>query len=179
MSRGRSETMIPRAIPLILLVATIAFSGARVAPAWAEGGDDAALAAAMKNATATLQGGLKASEARGTPISAKFEIEDGKLQLSVYTMKGDKFSEVVVDHKTGKIAKTEAITGGDDLTAAKKQAAAMAKTKRSLRDVVTKAEKANAGFKAVSVEAEIEDGAAQADINLLKGTDAKHVEDKL
>ena len=67
--------MIPRAIPLILLVAAIAFSAARVAPAWAEGGDDAALAAAMKNATATLQGGLRASEAQGTPISAKFEVE--------------------------------------------------------------------------------------------------------
>jgi hypothetical protein len=33
-----------------------------------------------------LAGGLKASEAQGIP--AKFEIEDGKLQLSIYTMKG-------------------------------------------------------------------------------------------
>src|SRR5215471_17922413 len=115
MSRGRSETMIPRAIPLILLVATIALSGARVAPAWAEGGDDAALAAAMKNATATLQGGLKASEAQGTPISAKFEIEDGKLQLSVYTMKGNDFMEVVADPNTGAIAKSEKITDAGDL----------------------------------------------------------------
>jgi hypothetical protein len=55
----------------------------------------------------------------------------------------------------------------------------MAKTKSSLRDVATKAEKANAGFKAASVEPEIEDGAAQADINLLKGAEAKHVENKL
>jgi hypothetical protein len=47
----------------------------------------------MKDATATLQGGLKASEPQGTPISAKFEIADGKLQLSVYTMKGDGFTE--------------------------------------------------------------------------------------
>src|SRR5215510_9233230 len=109
-SQGRSETMIRRAIPLILLVATIAFSGARGAPACAEGGDGAALAAAMKNATATLQGGLKASEAQGTPISAQFEIEDGKLQLSVYTMKGNDFMEVVADPNTGAIAKAEKIT---------------------------------------------------------------------
>jgi hypothetical protein len=40
-------------------------------------------------------------------------------------------------------------------------------------------EKANAGFKAVSVVAEIEDGAAQADIALLKGTESKHVDEKL
>ena len=115
--------MTPRAIPLILLVATIAFSGARVAPAWAEGGDDAALAAAMKNATATLQGGLKASEGQGTPISAKFEIEDGKLQLSVYTMKGNDFTEVVADPNTGAIAKSEKITDAGDLKEAAEQKA--------------------------------------------------------
>lgn len=91
----------------------------------------------------------------------------------------DKYFEVIVDHETGKVARSEAITGGEDLAEAKKQAAAMGKTKRSLRDAVTKAEKANAGFKAVSVEAEIEGSVAQADINLLKGTEAKHVEDKL
>jgi len=70
--------MESRAVPFILLVTAIGFLGAGTFPAWAEG-DPAALAAAMKNASATLQGGLKASEAQGTPISAKFEIEDGKL----------------------------------------------------------------------------------------------------
>src|SRR5262249_56038543 len=99
--------MTPRAISLILLVATIAFSGARVIPAWAEGGDDAVLAAAMKNAAATLQGGLKASEAQGTPISAKFEIEDGKLQLSIYTMKGNDFMKAVADPTTAAFANPE------------------------------------------------------------------------
>jgi hypothetical protein len=64
----------------------------------------------MKNASATLQGGLKASEAQGTPISAKFEIEDGKLQLSVYTIKGSDFIEVVADPNTGAMAKAEKIT---------------------------------------------------------------------
>src|SRR5438105_15898041 len=65
-----------------------------------------ALAAAMKEAKVTLATALMASEKQGTPISAKFELDDGKLQLSVYTMKGDKFFEVVVDHKTGKVTKT-------------------------------------------------------------------------
>jgi len=138
-----------------------------------------ALAAAMKEAKVSLASALQASEKTGTPISGKFEIEDGKLQLSVYTMKGDKFFEVIVDHKTGKVVKTELITGGDDLTAAKKQAAAMAKTKRSLREVVLKVEKANAGYQAVGVTPEIEGGAVQADVALLKGTDSKQVEEKL
>src|SRR5438270_584166 len=90
----------------------------------------AALAAPIKAAKVTLQAGIKASEKEGKPISAKFEVEDGKLQLSVYTAKGDKFSEVVVDHLTGKVARAEAITSGDDLEHAKSQAAAMAKSKQ-------------------------------------------------
>src|SRR5438045_1554414 len=77
--------------------------------------------------------GVAASESQGKPNSGKLEVEDGKLQLSVYTMKGDNFSEVVIDPKTGKVAKTDAITSGDDLTAAKAQSAAMTKSKVSLR----------------------------------------------
>src|SRR5437016_12073761 len=102
---------------------------------WAQTSQDkehAELAKALKDAKIPLQRGLTASAKEGTPISAKYEVEDGKLQLSVYTMKGDKFSEVIVDHKTGKVAKAEPITGGDDLTAAKGQSEAMAKAKRSL-----------------------------------------------
>src|SRR5262249_59170741 len=71
------------------------------------------LAKALKGVKTSLETGLSASESQGKPISGKFEVEDGKLQLSVYTMKGDKFSEVIVDHKTGKVAKTETITGGE------------------------------------------------------------------
>src|SRR5215467_8021014 len=129
MSQGRSETMTSRAIPLILLVATIGFLGALIVPAGAEDENSPALAAAMKNATATLQSGLTASEAQGTPISAKFEIEDGKLQLSIYTMKGNDFMEVVADPKTGAVGKAEKITDADDLKEAAEQKAAMAKAK--------------------------------------------------
>jgi hypothetical protein len=167
----------------ILMGATMAHAQENAAHEKAEVAEGAkngpALAVAMKEAKVSLAMGLKASEKTGTPISAKFEIDDGKLQLSVYTMKGDKFFEVVVDHKSGKVVKTEPITGGDDLAAAKKQGDAMAKTKHSLRQVVAKAEKANAGYKAVSVSAEIENGAAEADMALLKGTELKKVEEKL
>ena len=71
--------MTSRAVPSKLVVAAIGLLGAAIVTALAEEGDSRALAGAMKNATATLQGGLRASEAQGTPISAKFEIEDGKL----------------------------------------------------------------------------------------------------
>src|SRR5262245_65226012 len=89
--------------------------------------EEAAVAKALKDATVTLQQGLTASQHEGTPISGKFEMEHEKLQLSVYTMKGKQFTEVIVDYTTGKVTETEAITGGDDLVAAQAQRAAMAK----------------------------------------------------
>src|SRR5439155_13590772 len=121
--------MMSRTVQLASIIVAIGFWSAPALPAWAAAVDSAALAAAMKNATATLQSGLKASVAQGTPISAKFEIEDGKLQLSIYTMKGNDFMEVVADPKTGAIAKAEKITDTDDLKAASSQKAAMAKAK--------------------------------------------------
>ena len=44
-------------------------------------GDAGALAAQLKGVKVTLAQGLKASTAKGKPISAKFEVENGKLQL--------------------------------------------------------------------------------------------------
>ena len=163
----------------ILLIATIGFWGAAIVPAWAAEADSAALAAAMKNATATLQGGLKASEAQGTPISAKFEIEDGKLQLSVYTMKGSDFMEVVADPNTGAIAKAEKITDADDLKEAAEQKAAMAKAKVPLLTVTETAVNANAGSRAVSIVPELKNGQATAEVTLLQGTTLKKVTEKL
>src|SRR5258705_3158465 len=105
---------------------------------WSQDKDHAELAKAVAGAKVSLEQGLSASSNAGKPISAKFEIEDGKLQLSVYTAKGDTFSEVVVDHNTGKAAKTEAITSGEDLSAAKTQNEAMAKAKQSLHATLAK-----------------------------------------
>jgi hypothetical protein len=56
------------------------------------------------------------------------------LQLSVYTMKGNDFMEVVADPNIGTIAKAEKITDADDLKDAAAQKAAMAKATVSLLD---------------------------------------------
>ncbi len=149
---------------------------------WAQKYDDkehAELAKALNDAKISLQRGLTASAKEGRPISAKYEVEDGKLQLSVYTMKGDTFSEVIIDHKTGKVAKAEPITGGDDLTAAKAQAEAMAKAKRSLDAAAAEAVKKNKGYRVVSVLPALKDGHPAADVTLLKGSDWKTVSEKL
>ena len=144
--------------------------------------DQAALARALQGVTTTLEQGLAASEGSGTPISGKFELEAGKLQLSVYTMKGDQFAEVVVDHTTGRVAKTEAITGGDDLAAAKSQSAAVSTAKRTLREATEHAVGSNAGSRAVSViAARVGDGNSPpvARITLLQGQTFKIVTEPL
>lgn len=126
-----------------------------------------------------MQSGLKASEREGKPISGKFEIEDGKLQLSVYTMKEDGFIEVVADPKTGAIAKAEKVTDSDDLKAATEQKAAMAKSTVSLLDAADAATRANAGVRAVSIYPQLQDGHPVAEVTLLQGTVVKSVTEKL
>ncbi len=149
---------------------------------WAQNSGDtehAELAKALKDAKISLQRGLTASAKAGKPISAKYEVEHGKLQLSVYTMKGETFSEVIVDYKTGKVAKAAPITGGEDLTAAKGQSEAMAKAKRSLDAAASEAVKENKGYRAVSVMPALKDGHPVAGVTLVKGTEWKTVSEKL
>src|SRR5204863_1384051 len=159
---------------LTLVLGLIGLWNAALTPSWAAD-DAAALAAALKDASATLQGGLKASEREGTPISAKFEIEDGKLQLSVYTLKGNDFMEVVADPKTGAIAKAEKITDADDLKAATSQRAAMAKAKVPLLTAAEAAVNANGGSRAVGIVPELKNGQATAEVTLLAGNTFKKV----
>ena len=166
--------------PLLVILTVAAFSWAGLsASASAEEKDPAALARAMQPAKATLEAGLKASEREGKPISAKFEIEDGKLQLSVYTAKGDGFTEAVLDPASGAIVKAEKITEADDLKEAQAQSAAMTKAKQSLLAATEAAVKANSGFRAVSVEPELKDGHPVAEVTLLQGSTFKKVSSKL
>jgi len=56
---------------------------------YAEEHNDPALIRLMGDAKVSLADGLEAATSEGRPISAKFEVENGKLQLSVYTAKGE------------------------------------------------------------------------------------------
>jgi hypothetical protein len=161
-----------------ILIAGIGVASA-IGYARAEDANPAALAAALKTTTVTLQDGLNSGSRDGTPISGKFEIEDGKLQLSVYTMKADRFDEVVIDPKSGAAAKTEKITEGGDLKDATAQQAAMTKAKITLLAATEAALKANAGARAVSVVPKFTDGHPVAELSLLQGTSFKTVTEKL
>jgi hypothetical protein len=136
--------------------------------------EKADLAPVVAGAKVTLEQGLLTSKKNGKPISAKFEIENGKPQLSIYTVKdGSKYFEVIVDHTSGEIAKADPITGGDDLTAAKKQNDGMFRATRELGEAVKEAKHDNPGYGAVSVWSEMKDDHSIATVLLVKDNDWK------
>src|SRR5689334_17198519 len=151
--------------------------------AWAQEDEEeenpAGLAKVLPEASVSLEQGLKASEREGKPISGKYELSDGALQLSVYTTKGGQFEEVIVDHKSGAIAKAEPITEGDDLKDAQAQGQAIAQAKRPLDQAVEEAAKANGGFRPVRAVPSLKDGHPVADVTHMQGDNVRHVSEKL
>jgi len=163
-------------IPTALLAALIvAFWAIPVGAAMSDK-EKAEIAPIVSGAKVTLEQGLATSKKNGKPVSAKFEIENGRPQLSIYTVKdGSKYFEVIVDHSSGEIAKAEPITGGDDLAAAKKQADGLFRATRELREAVKEAKRDNPGYQAVSVWSEMKDGHSIATVTLVKDNDWKTV----
>jgi len=136
--------------------------------------EKAELAPVVAGAKVTLEQGLLTSKQNGKPVSAKFEIENGKPQLSIYTVKdGSKYFEVIVDHSSGEIAKADPITGGDDLANARKQNDGMFRATRELREAVKEAKRDNPGYSAVSVWSEMKDDHSIATVLLVKDNDWK------
>ncbi|MFL5240323.1 MAG: PepSY domain-containing protein [Rhizomicrobium sp.] len=138
-----------------------------------------ALTKLIDSAKVNLQQGLATSEQQGQPISAKFEVEDGKLQLSGYTAKDGKFSEVLINYVTGEVLKSEPITEGEDLAAANAQSAAMANAKTPLKDTVDKASARSANARVVSVVPSLKDGQPVASIVLFDGGQFRSVQQPL
>jgi len=168
-----------RQIPIFSIAAAAALLLAGPS-AWAEEEmNPAAMAKALQQASLPLEKATKVSEREGKPLSAKYELEKGTLQLSIYTMKGDRFSELVIDHTSGAVANDEWITEDDDLKAAQAQAAAMAKANVTLDVATDNAVKGNAGYRAVSVTPALEGSRPVAVVVLMKGEDVKKVTEKL
>jgi hypothetical protein len=149
-------------------------------PSWAgDGMNPAALAKALQQASLPLEKALKVSWREGKPVSAKYEIENGALQLSIYTLKGDRFSELIVDHTSGAAANDAWITDSADMKAAQAQAAAMAKAKVTLDVVTANAVQGHPGYRAVSAVPALEDGRPIAVVTLMKGEQVKKAVEKL
>jgi hypothetical protein len=171
--RRISWTMAGAALGALVLTANLAGAQASDAKAQAE------LASALTVKHISLPRALTSAASRGRPISAKYEYADGKLQLSVYTERAGQFFEVTVNHRTGKVAKTEKITDADDLKNAKAQSQAIMNAKRSLKAGVAKALADNPGYSAVSATATLNGGQPAAEITLLRGRAFKTVTEPL
>ena len=135
----RRQMLLTSVCGFVIVALAASFAGHRSALAIGPDQEQAELANALSGVKVSLQQGFMASEGEGQPISGKFEVAEGKLQLSVYTAKEGRFYEVIVDHMTGTIAKVEPITEGEDLTHAKSQKAAMDRAGVKLADAATKA----------------------------------------
>jgi len=164
---------MPKILAAVLAVFAFAFWSIPAGAAMSDK-EKAELAPVVSSAKVTLEQGLLASKKNGKPVSGKFEIENGKPQLSVYIVKdGTKYSEVIVDHTSGEIAKAEPITGGDDLAEAKKQSAGLFRATRELREAVKEAKRDNPGYQAVSVWSEMKGSHSMATVTLVKDNDWK------
>jgi hypothetical protein len=175
----RKMLLMTGSVTVLGLTALIGVGGRNALFADEENEAKEALIKAMDAAKISLQQGLEASEQHGQPISAKFEIDEGKLQLSIYTAKDGKFSEVLVDYVTGKILKVEPIQGNDDLTAAHEQSAAMTKAKVSLKAAVDKIMSESANVRAVNVLPVLKDGHPVASIDVLNYNEIRAIQQPL
>jgi hypothetical protein len=171
--------MWKRNLMVALTVGALAVAGAARAQEY-KVDDPAAMSKALTGATVKLDQGIKASADQGTPISAKFELdEQGALQLSVYTAKGSDFFEVVVDPKTGTAKPGEKITDPGDRTAAKTQNDAMTKAKTTLEQAAAKAATDNSGYLVVAVMPTLDGTSPVANVTIMKDTEVKNTTEKL
>jgi hypothetical protein len=159
----RSISMLARSVAAgALLIGSVASAQATKA--------QAAVAAAMKGATHTaLAKAIETASASGTPLSARYEFEDGKLKLSVFIEKAGVMSELFFDHMTGKVAQTDKLTDADDIKEAKVESKLVVKAKKSLAAAVAEAVAANPGYTAVDVTPVMEGKALVAEVTLMKG----------
>jgi len=131
----------------------------------------------MPKVKITLQQALGMAELQGQPLNGKFELEGNtEFQLSVFTAKSGRFSEVTVDTGNGKLGKPEVIDDKDDLAEAKGESAAMAKAKTTLKAALDKAVSQNAGYRAISIFPSLKDGHAIGTVELLKDKEFKTIE---
>ena len=167
--------MKPRPIIFMVMLMVAICSGDAVLSA----SNQHTLIKSLGTAKISLQKGLMSAQRHGQPISARFEVEDGKFRLSVYVANKEQFSELLVDYNTGKIVKSEPITQSGDLNTAKAQSTALTKAKTTLIAVIDKTVRGSPGFRAISVTPELKDGHAMASVVLLKGEELKSVEQSL
>lgn len=166
--------------PVLAGMIAAVLAGYATSPRAEDNRDLSGISKGLSQAKISIEQALKLSRREGIPISAKYEIEYGAFQLSVYTMKGSAFFEVIVDHETGAIKKSEPLVENQDKEDAKNQSRAVAAATVTLEAAVEKAVKANPGYRALSVVPTIlKGGKPVAEVALIHGTSVRKVTEKL
>ena len=131
-------------------VLAIAFAGFRTA----SGEEDPKLLAALSKSKVTLAQGIEQAAAKEAVLSAKFELEDGKLSLSVYTVEkglGTDAEHNVLKELAGSPEsdkwhpETEVFKDIPHVSRASQQLAIVAMSPVTLLDIIKKAEKDHPG----------------------------------
>jgi hypothetical protein len=164
------------ALRSVLLLFALGFSSAAMAQ---EIEDHTALAAALKHVTSSLEDGLKAVERLGKPISAKFTLEHGFLQLSLWVTREDSLAEFILYPATRTVTEIYEFRDPNELKTATAHRLAMEKARVSLRSATANAVQANPSLRAVSAYPVIEEGDPMAVITLLDANAFKIVTKKL
>ena len=81
----RRQMLLSTAYGFVIVALATSVASHRSALAIGPDQEQAELANALNGVKVSLQQGFTASEREGQPISGKFEMHEGKLQLSVYT----------------------------------------------------------------------------------------------
>jgi hypothetical protein len=140
------------------------------------GVDVAAMSAALREAKVPLHAGIRLGSKDSIPLSANYELKEGKLLMAIYSVRGDDFLETIIDPKTGKAIMNGPITIDDDLMVVREQAKVITGSSHPLWEVVFRVERANQGFRAVSVIPEQGEQGPAAIVILLKGLELMAVE---
>jgi hypothetical protein len=168
-------TKLLQALRFALLVVVVGYSSAATAEDIA---DSAALAAALEHVKGTLENGLNVSERIGKPISAKFALEDGTLQLSLWIAREDGFAKIILYPAIRSVAENFDFRDPDKLKVATAQKLAIEKATVSLLSPTENAVKANHGLRAVSAYPVLKEGDPVAVVILLDANAFKIVTEK-
>jgi hypothetical protein len=138
-----------------------------------------ALAAALEHVKGTLENSLQAGEEIGKPISAKFALDDGSLQLSLWVAREDGFAEFILYPALRFVTEIYDFRDPDKLKVATAEKLAMDSATVSLLSATENAIKANHGLRAVSVYPVLAEGDPIAVVTLLDTNAVKIVTEKL
>jgi len=169
-SRSKAATIVGA-----ILFAAVCADGASGGEYW----DNPDARDELMHTTISLEDGIEASTRHGTPISAKYEIDKGRLQLSVVTTGDDRFDdrfwEVIIDQRTGTVTQVGPLSGSEDRAAAPGWRRAMMKATRSLQNAIAEAVRVHSGYRAVSAKPSLTEERPMATVILFDGSDWKTV----